>query len=189
MIETWNRRGRAWVFGDDIGIESISPLRYMLSPAGRGLHCLESVDPAFAKALKEGDLIVAGRLFGHGPGHDHAVLAIKESGIGGVIAESFAPQFFRHAIGHGLLVASSAAVGTQVSGGDELEVDFQSGEARNLSTGAVFAVSVPAGPARDIVAAGGLLPFIRSSVRSQTNEVPPFRPSLPARSAVSRGKR
>lgn len=68
------------------------PLRYMLSPEGRGRDCLELIDPDFAAAEKSGDLIVAGALFGHGhsPGHDHAVLAIREAGIARVVARSFA---------------------------------------------------------------------------------------------------
>ena len=109
MTAAWVRTGRVWRFGDAVSIEAISPLRYMLSPQGRGRAFLAQLDAAFAAAEKDGDLIVAGRMFGHGPGHDHAVLAIKEAGIAGVVATSFAPQFFRHAIGHGLLVARCPA--------------------------------------------------------------------------------
>ena len=164
MTGGWARRGRVWRFGDDIGIESISPLRYMLSPDGRGRHCLEFIDREFAAADKDGDLLVAGRLFGHGPGHDHAVLAIKEAGIAGVLAESFAPQFFRHAVGHGLLVAWARGLPDAISAGDDVEFDFETGRGTDLTTGAALAGEVPQGPARQVVAAGGLIPFIRAAV-------------------------
>lgn len=167
MTAGWVRTGRVWHFGDAVSIEAISPLRYMLSPQGRGRACLAQLDPAFAAAEKDGDLIVAGRMFGHGPGHDHAVLAIKEAGIAGVVATSFAPQFFRHAIGHGLLVARCPAplpefyAGPEPPAGAELRVDFLAGSAVDGGTGRRWDVDVPGGPARDIVAAGGLVPFLR----------------------------
>jgi 3-isopropylmalate/(R)-2-methylmalate dehydratase small subunit len=162
MSASWVRRGRVWAFGDDVGIEAISPLRYMLSPEGRGRHCLEFVDPAFAAAEKDGDLIVAGRLFGHGPGHDHAILAIKEAGIAGVIATSFAPQLLRHAVGHGLLVVTAPGAPDRIAAGDEVEVDFETGEIADLTNGSRLSGRVPEGPAREVVAAGGLIPFIRA---------------------------
>ena len=162
MTAEWVRTGRVWRFGEAVSIEAISPLRYMLSPQGRGRACLAQLDAAFAAAEKDGDLIVAGRMFGHGPGHDHAVLAIKEAGIAGVVATSFAPQFFRHAIGHGLLVARCPAQLHESFAGPELRVDFLEGSAVDCGTGNRWAVDVPGGPARDIVAAGGLVPFLRN---------------------------
>lgn len=158
---TWTHEGRAWAFGDEVSIEYISPLRYMFNPEGRGQNCLKYLDPAFAATEKSGDLIVAGTMFGHGPGHDHAIFALQEAGIVGVIAKSFAPQFFRHAIAHGLLVASSSQVLELVSAGDTLAVDFSTGAAVNRTTGATFQARVPAGPAAEVIDAGGLMPFLR----------------------------
>lgn len=161
MTSTWVHRGRAWRFGDDISVEAISPLRYMLSPRGRGRACLRSVDRAFADSDKKGDLLIAGRMFGHGPGHDHAVLALLESGIAGVVAVSFAPQFYRHCVGHGLLVAAGAPQQLLDQELGTIEVDFLGGTVRDLDDDQVWSVSVPSGPAHDVVAAGGLLPYLR----------------------------
>lgn len=159
------RGARAWVFGDSVSIEAISPLRYMLSPEGRGRHCLEILDAEFAAADKQNDVIIAGSLFGRGPGHDHAVLAIKESGIAGVVATSFAPQFFRHAVGHGLRVATAPAVDRMVSRGDRLDVDFEAGRLCIARSDSLVELVIPAGPAAEILDAGGLLPFIRARLR------------------------
>ncbi len=165
MTMNWVRTGRAWRFGDDVSIEQISPLRFMLAPEGRGRTCMRSLRPEFAAAEKDGDLIVAGRMFGHGPGHDHAILAIREAGIAGVVATSFAPQFFRHAIGHGLLVAQCPQA-MDIAEGDELTVDFDAGWCRNVTTGGTYTALVPEGPARDIVAAGGLVPYLKARLRT-----------------------
>lgn len=156
--------GRVWVFGDEVSIEYISPLRYMFHPEGRGAACLKYLDPVFAAAEKDGDLIVAGRHFGQGPGHDHAVLAIREAGVAGVIARSFAPQFFRHAIVHGLAVAECDGILDIAGAGDEVQLDFATGTGRNRTTGAPISARVPAGTAADIVDAGGLIPFLRGEL-------------------------
>jgi 3-isopropylmalate/(R)-2-methylmalate dehydratase small subunit len=165
MTLDWVRTGRAWRFGDDVSIEAISPLRFMLAPEGRGRACMRSLRHDFAAAEKDGDLIVAGRMFGHGPGHDHAILAIREAGIAGVVATSFAPQFFRHAIGHGLLVAQCPQA-ADIAEGDELMVDFGVGRCTDVTTGVTYTAQVPEGPARDIVAAGGLVPFLRATLNT-----------------------
>jgi 3-isopropylmalate dehydratase small subunit len=161
MSSTWHS-GRVWRFGDSVGIESISPLRYVLSPRGRGGACLASVDPEFAAEEKNGDLIVAGTMFGIGPGHDHAVLAIKESGVFGVVASSFAPQFLPHAVGHGRPVARVAPGLAEEMSGTSLEVDFRGGRAEDPVTGQTWDLPVPGGPAREIIDAGGLVPYLRA---------------------------
>lgn len=169
MTQDWVRSGRVWRFEDDVSIEEISPLRYMTSPEGRGRACLKRLDPEFAAAEKHDDLLVAGRMFGHGPGHDHAILALREAGVGGVVARSFAPQFFRHAIGHGLLVAQCPEILDLVSAGDQLSVDFDTGRGSNLTTGAAFGADVPRGAPRDIIAAGGLVPFLRARLAERAS--------------------
>ncbi len=154
------REGPVWIFGDRIGVEAISPLRYMLNPENRAKRCLAQIAPDFGSQVREGDILVAGRLFGHGPGHDHANLALKETGIAGVVAHSIAPQFFRHSIDHGLLVAECAGILQLVGPGCRLRVDFESGRVENLESGATAIATVPAGPALEIVRAGGLIPFL-----------------------------
>jgi 3-isopropylmalate/(R)-2-methylmalate dehydratase small subunit len=161
-VETLVREGRVWRFGDRVGIEAISPLKYMFATENRARDCLAQEDPSFGAEVQPGDILVAGSLFGHGPGHDHANLALKETGIGGVVARSFAPQFFRHSIDHGLLVAECPDILDLASAGDRLRVDFSSGEVENPTTGATTSGQVPEGPAFEIVLAGGLLPFIEA---------------------------
>lgn len=159
--------GRVWSFGDRVNVEHISPLRYMFQPEGRGAACLKYLDRDFAAAQKDGDLLVAGSHFGQGPGHDHAVLAIREAGIAGVVARSFAPQFFRHAIVHGLPVAACGDILDLVHAGDRLTMDFASGQGRNNTTGASISAVVPGGIAADIVGRGGLIPFLENELTAR----------------------
>ena len=159
------REGSAWIFGDRVSVETISPLKYMFDTADRALACLADADPRFAPEVEAGDILVAGELFGHGPGHDHANIALVETGVGGIVAASFAPQFFRHSIDHGLLVAECPEILGIAAAGDRLRVDFAYGLVENLTTGIRAEARVPEGPAREIVAKGGLIPFIREEMQ------------------------
>jgi len=56
--------GKAWVFGDNIDTDVLAPGHLMkLSPADLASHCLEAIDPNFAKNIVAGDVIFAGRNF------------------------------------------------------------------------------------------------------------------------------
>jgi 3-isopropylmalate/(R)-2-methylmalate dehydratase small subunit len=131
-------RGRAWVFGDDISTDHIAPgrlfhLRTDLPALAQ--HVMEDADPAFASAVRPGDIIVAGRNFGLGSSREHAPRIIRLAGVGAVLAQSFARIFFRNAINVGLPVLQCDTRG--IAAGDELEVDLTAGEVRDLSSGTV----------------------------------------------------
>ncbi len=67
---------RAWVLGDDIDTDVIVPGRYMKLPIEElARHCLEPVLPSFAKEVRKGDVIVAGRNFGAGSSRELAPAA------------------------------------------------------------------------------------------------------------------
>jgi 3-isopropylmalate/(R)-2-methylmalate dehydratase small subunit len=128
-------KGEVWKFQDQVDIEHIIRTKYEhLDPRELGSHCMELIDPEFSKKIRKGDFIVAGRNFGTGPGHHYGNVAIKECGIAGVIAESFARQFYRHSICVGLPVLICKDISKKVSLGDEIEVDFETGAIINLAT-------------------------------------------------------
>ncbi len=60
-------QGRVWKFGNDINTDLISPGRYLTGTIDevKG-HVLEAVNPRFAKEVRRGDILVAGRNFGCG---------------------------------------------------------------------------------------------------------------------------
>ena len=46
--------GRAWVFGDDVNTDVMAPGLYFKAPmAEMARHCLEAIDPEFAKLSGE----------------------------------------------------------------------------------------------------------------------------------------
>src|SRR5690606_28788546 len=97
---------RVWTFGDDIDTDTIIPAAYvaLADIASMVKHTMEPARPEFAGQVRPGDVIVAGYNFGSGSSREHAVLVLKELGIGCVIARSFARIFFRNAINNGLLL-------------------------------------------------------------------------------------
>ncbi len=127
-------RGKAWKFGDDISTDHIAPGRYFhlrTDLSALAEHLLEDVDINFARNVKEGDIIVAGRNFGLGSSREHAPRIIKVKGISCVIAKSFARIFFRNAINIGLPLLEVDT--TNIDTGDELEIDLSKGKIKDLT--------------------------------------------------------
>ncbi len=94
---------RAWVFGDDVDTDVLAPGRYMKLPIEEiAKHCLETMDPSFAAAVRPGDIVVAGRNFGAGSSREQAPAALRHLGVAALVAESFAGLFYRNALNLGL---------------------------------------------------------------------------------------
>ena len=89
--------GKAWVFGDNINTDAMAPGLYFKSPMSvMAQHCLESVDPAFAKEVQTGDIVVGGTNFGVGSAREQAAMALQYLGVGAVLAPSFGRIFYRN---------------------------------------------------------------------------------------------
>jgi 3-isopropylmalate/(R)-2-methylmalate dehydratase small subunit len=128
--------GNAWKFGDGISTDHIAPGRYFhlrTNLPELAKHTLEDVDPDFAKKVKRGDFIVAGENFGLGSSREHAAQIIKLSGVGAVLAKSFARIFYRNAINIGLPVLEVDT--DRIEAGDKLEVDLSTGTVSNKTKG------------------------------------------------------
>ena len=66
--------GRSWIFGDDIDTDQLAPGAYMKSSLEElASHCLERLNPDFAKQVQSGDIVVGGRNFGAGSSREQAV--------------------------------------------------------------------------------------------------------------------
>ncbi len=132
--------GKAWVYGDNVDTDVIIPARYLNTSDEKELakHCMEDIDENFTKKMNEGDMIVAGYNFGSGSSREHAPIAIKASGVSCVIAKSFARIFYRNAFNMGLAIFESSDAADDIKNGDEIEVDADRGEIRNLTTGRVY---------------------------------------------------
>jgi 3-isopropylmalate/(R)-2-methylmalate dehydratase small subunit len=156
-------KGRVHKFGSDINTDDIIAAKYLVSndAVELGTHCMENISPDFAKKVKPGDIIVAGKNFGCGSSREHAPLAIKGCGVSAVIAQSFAGIFFRNAINIGLPFLELENT-DQLSEGDELEIDLAIGAINNLSQGIVYKTQPFPVFLEEIVAQGGLMNWVKA---------------------------
>ncbi|MDP6793368.1 MAG: 3-isopropylmalate dehydratase, partial [Anaerolineales bacterium] len=97
-------RPRVWKYGDNINTDEIFPGKYtytLRDPAKIAAHALEDLDSNFAANVQPGDIIVAGKNFGNGSSREQAVTCLTATGVGAVIAVSFARIWYRNAINNG----------------------------------------------------------------------------------------
>jgi len=158
---------RAFVYGDNVDTDVIIPARYLttIDPDELAKHCMEDLDPTFCETCALGDLMVGGKNFGSGSSREHAPIAIQASGIACVVAESFARIFFRNSVNVGLPIVECPGVTEGAEPGDVFRVDLDSGEVVNVTKGRTF-TGTPLPPfMRDILDAGGLMPWVARSLQ------------------------
>lgn len=159
--------GNAWKFGNDINTDEIIPARYLNTsdPKELASHCMEDADPEFMNKISRGDVIVAGNNFGCGSSREHAPIAIKAANISCVIAKSFARIFYRNSINIGLPIVESPEAAEDIKPGDNIEIDFDSGKIKNLTTGKEYTAKPFPPFMQDIISKGGLMNKIRSELK------------------------
>jgi 3-isopropylmalate/(R)-2-methylmalate dehydratase small subunit len=158
-------RGKVWKYGDDVNTDVIFPGKYTYTITDRkemAAHALEDLDPSFAKEVKPGDIVVAGRNFGCGSSREQAATCLKEAGVAAVVAGSFARIFFRNAINEGLPLVECPEAVAAIEAGQTLEVDFEGGVLRANDKTYRF----PGLPesVMGIVREGGLIPYVRKQI-------------------------
>lgn len=150
-------RGRVWKFGDNIDTDVIFPARYipLRDLTEMAKHAMEPINKKFSQQTKPGDIIVAGRNFGCGSNREGATVVFKQLGISLILAESFARTFFRNAINIGLPVLECKGIASKVQEGDELEVNLETGEIKNITTGQLSRTAALSAFILNIIKAGG----------------------------------
>jgi len=161
---------RAWKYGDDINTDVLYPGRYLqlLEPEEMAAHALEDLDADFAGTMRPGDIVVGGRNFGCGSSREQAASALRYAGVGAVVAASFSRLYYRNAINLGLPIVVSPEVVALIEHGDELEVDPAAGVVRNLTRDIVTEVPPLPDYVMQILAAGGLIPFLQDKLKERT---------------------
>ena len=135
-----NAKGKVHKYLDNVDTDVIIPARYLNSsaPSELAAHCMEDIDKDFVNNVKQGDIMVARNNFGCGSSREHAPIAIKASGIGCVIAATFARIFYRNAINIGLPIMECPEAAENINDGDEVEVDFDTGIIKDITNGKEF---------------------------------------------------
>ena len=159
--------GRAFVFGDDIDTDVLAPGRYMKgSIEDLAQHCLEAIAPGFAKDVRPGDVVVAGRNFGMGSSREQAAQALKVLGVSAVVAKSFGGIFYRNALNLGLPVVVCAE-SDNIKPGDRLIIDLARGTVVNETSGRTLPSEPLPAFLLDMLADGGLVPHLEKRFARQ----------------------
>ena len=163
-----NAHGIVHKYGDHVDTDVIIPARYLNTQSHKELasHCMEDIDKDFIHRVKDGDIMVAGVNFGCGSSREHAPLVIKTCGTGCVIAKSFARIFYRNAINIGLPILECEQASEEISAGDEIRVDFDTGEISDITTGKTYKAQPFPPFIQNIIRCGGLL----KSLKEEGNE-------------------
>lgn len=162
-------RGRvAAKLGDNIDTDIIYPGRYLniTDREKTPEHLFELAYPDIRGKIRPGDILVAGKNFGCGSSREQATAAIKYAGVGAVIAKSFARIFFRNSINLGLPVIVSPEAAARLQPGDSLRIDLIAGRILNVDTNESYAAAPLDSRAAELLAAGGLVPYLKSKLVS-----------------------
>jgi 3-isopropylmalate/(R)-2-methylmalate dehydratase small subunit len=151
-------QGKVWKFGDDVDTDAIIPVNRCgtTDVQEMGKYCMEGLDPEFARKVQTGDIMVVGKNFGCGSSREPAPIALKATGISCIIAKSFGRIFYRNAFNVGLPLLECPLTDS-ISQGDKIEVNLDTGEIRDVTTGRSFRAQPIPPFMQDLLAAGGLL--------------------------------
>jgi 3-isopropylmalate/(R)-2-methylmalate dehydratase small subunit len=158
-------KGKVWKYGDSVNTDVIFAGKYtytLMPPEEMAKHALEDLDPQFAKNVKPGDVLVAGKNFGCGSSREQAAACLKYAGVRAVVAKSFARIYYRNAINLGLPVLQSPEAADALQTGDEVEVDFAAGKIRSGGREYGFPPYPPA--VLGIIEAGGLIEYTKKKL-------------------------
>lgn len=160
--------GKVWKFPQsDINTGLIRKQMYNhLPPQEQGKYCLESLNPSFASKAQPGDFIIAGTNFGCGsstPAH-YSIVAL---GIPAVVAESFGALFFSNCAGGALWPIVCPGILGLVEEGDTLEIDTETFELRNVSSGKTLRGKPLPEIYRGMILAGGEKPYLKARLAKE----------------------
>jgi 3-isopropylmalate/(R)-2-methylmalate dehydratase small subunit len=154
--------GKVWKFGDDINTDLVIPNFAVLMTLEEQLpHCFSANRPGWVDEVRPGDVLVAGRNFGVGSARNIGAV-FHALGISGVVADSFNGLGLRNCINAGLPSLPCPGVLDLFSEGDVAEVEWTTGEVRNVTTGANAMGNPLPTQLQNIVIAGGVESVLRS---------------------------
>lgn len=158
-------RGRvAWVFGDDFDVDliiGVTNIKYYDPDTLRSV-CMKAYDENFVDEVQPGDVVVGGRNFGYGHPHYPAMISLRNLGIVAVVAESYAPGFWRGELYQGMPLVTVPGIAEAVQRWDQVSVDWRAARVEIARTGEVLQGTPPSEHAVEVVQAGGGLNLLRA---------------------------
>ncbi|MGB2599484.1 MAG: 3-isopropylmalate dehydratase [Candidatus Omnitrophota bacterium] len=122
-------------------------------------YIFKDLEEGFYKKVKTGDFLVAGENFGCGSSREQAPVALKASGLGAIIAKSYARIFYRNAFNVGLCLVECET--NFIDDMDELELDLEKNVVRNLSKGLNIEIKPVPDIMRKFLDKGGVIEYFK----------------------------
>lgn len=175
-------KGKAFVLGKNIDTDQIIPAAHLVysleDPDERkfyGRYALSGV-PAKQSGLPGGNIrlvdedkfeseftiIIGGPNFGCGSSREHAPAALQIAGIKAIVSPGYARIFYRNSVDGGFVIPyeSLEDLSSTVETGDELEIDPEKLEIRNITQNENYPIK-NLGSVADIIHAGGIFAYAR----------------------------
>ena len=168
--------GRAWVFCDDVDTDLIYHNKYLAEtdPKQMPQYAFEYFPgmESFAKEVKPGDFVVAGKNFGCGSSREHAVYCLQYAGVPCILTETCSRIYYRNAINNGYPVLfikglSAAIKEGKIRNGDTLEVDLDTGDICDVDTNERIHGDAVSDLEHEIMEAGGLFAYMKAQAAKQ----------------------
>ncbi|WP_319779847.1 3-isopropylmalate dehydratase small subunit [Maridesulfovibrio sp.] len=156
-------KGTAHRVGAHIDTDAIIPARFLVTtdPDELGANCMEGLEEGWIKRVKKNDIMVADENFGCGSSREHAPISILGAGIPVVVAKSFARIFYRNGFNMGLILLEVGDDFAKLGDGDQLEVDAEKGEIKNVTTGETITCAPVPPFMKGILDCGGLVEYVK----------------------------
>ncbi len=154
--------GRVWVVPrENIDTDMIFHNRHLAvtDPAEMGKYAFGNLPgwEDFPGKVRPGDILAAGANFGAGSSRQQAVDCFKALGVAAILAPSFGAIYERNAVNSALPVLRADLVSAGVESGEEIRVDFVTGEILRKKTGERIQGSPMSSVQLEIYKRGGLL--------------------------------
>ena len=158
--------GKVLKYGDNVDTDVIIPARYLEIQDKEELasHAMEDIDPEFRSKLMAGDIVVGGKNFGCGSSREHAPQVLQTSGVGCVIAESFARIFYRNALNIGLPIVEAPDAAKEIKDGDRVKLDFDAGVITDETPGKTYEAAPFPPFLQKMIEVGGLVNYVNEKM-------------------------
>lgn len=165
-------KGNSFFLGKDIDTDQILPGFAMSCPKEELYkHALSGSSISnFSEKVKMGDIIIAEENFGCGSSREQAPLALKGTGLGAIVATSFARIFRRNSINIGLPVLicnEIPMIKSECQEGDIFEIDLGKSILLNCTKGKEYNLVKLSETTFDTLQAGGLINKVRNILISR----------------------
>ncbi|SFF90106.1 3-isopropylmalate/(R)-2-methylmalate dehydratase small subunit [Novosphingobium sp. CF614] len=149
--------GKVWKFGSDINTDLVIPnFAIYMKREEQPAHCFVANRPGWVDEVKPGDILIAGTNFGVGSGRPIGDVFV-DLGVAAVVAESFNGLGLRNCVNAGLASLPCRGILDAFDEGDIAEVDWGTGEVRNLTKGTTLTGQALPQEIQGIVEEGGVV--------------------------------